>query len=105
MRLLPLIVATACAGLTSACASSPQTWAGAGPQIEMPQAARQPCDLFILPSNPTEGDLDRGFAKRGAQVVACDSARQLAVETFDAQQRLVSRPRARWFQRQRSARL
>ena len=93
---------TVCAGLTSACASSIHSLAVAVPQIEMPPAARQPCEIFVLPPEPTEGDLDRGLALRGAQIVACDSARRLAVETFDAQQRLSEPPRPRWFQRRPS---
>ncbi|OXE35483.1 MAG: hypothetical protein CGW95_13490 [Phenylobacterium zucineum] len=59
----------------------------------MPEAARRPCEIYVLPSHPTEGDLDRGFALRGAQIVACDSARQLAVDTFEAQSRLLIPPR------------
>lgn len=95
MRPLRLIVVTVCAGLTSACASSTRSLAVAGPQIEMPPAARQACELFTLPADATQGDLDRGFALRGSQIVACDSARRLAVETFDAQQALERVP-FRW---------
>ena len=102
MRPLMLTVVTVCAGLTSACASSTRSLAVAGPQIEMPPAARQACEIYILPADPTEGDLDHGFALRGAQIVACDSARRLAVETFEAQQALLSPPGPRWFRRRLS---
>ena len=99
MRPSRLIVATVCAGLTSACASSTRSLAVAGPQNDMPPAARQACELFVLPKDATEGDLDRGFVLRGAQIVACDSARRLAVETFDAQQALGMPSRPGWFRR------
>lgn len=102
MRPLILIAVTVCAGLTSACASSPRSLAAVAGQIEMPPAARQACDLFTLPANATQGDLDRGFVVRGAQIVACDSARRLAVETFDAQQALARPVKPRWFQRRPS---
>lgn len=55
--------------------------------------------LYQLPENPTEADLDIGYVTRGANLVACDAARRLAVETFQAEHDLqdrrmtVSKPR------------
>jgi len=52
-----------------------------------PEALR-PCALHVLPSAPTLADLEIGYVTRGAQLVACDAARRLAVETHQAQQAL-----------------
>ena len=51
----------------------------------MPPEARRPCELHRLPDAPTTADLEVGYAQRGAQIVACDAARRLAVETLDAE--------------------
>jgi hypothetical protein len=61
----------------------------------MPATAGQPCSLFLLPPAPTQADLEIGYATRGAQVIACDAARALAVQTHAAEHALedqVSRP-------------
>lgn len=47
----------------------------------MPTQASEPCGLYTLKDKPTEADLEIGYATRGAQLVACDKARQLAVQT------------------------
>nr|WP_314433818.1 hypothetical protein [uncultured Brevundimonas sp.] len=39
----------------------------------------------MLPSEPTLGDLEAAYVERGAQIVACDGARRLAVETLEAE--------------------
>ncbi|WP_292021224.1 MULTISPECIES: hypothetical protein [unclassified Brevundimonas] len=51
----------------------------------MPPAATRPCALAILPAEPTTGDLEAAYVLRGAQIVACDGARRLAVETLLAE--------------------
>lgn len=73
--------------LTAACASSRPTLPAA-PRIETPPEAARPCALYILPERPTLSDLEIGYATRGAQIVACDAARRLAVETHAAEHRL-----------------
>ncbi|WP_295242227.1 hypothetical protein [uncultured Brevundimonas sp.] len=45
----------------------------------------RPCALATLPAKPTAGDLDAAYLLRGAQIVACDGARRLAVETLLAE--------------------
>ncbi|ODT85611.1 MAG: hypothetical protein ABS78_19655 [Phenylobacterium sp. SCN 70-31] len=60
----------------------------------MPPQARRPCDLHRLPAAPTLADLEVGYAARGAQIVACDAARRLAVETHDAEHALEDEIRA-----------
>ena len=41
--------------------------------------------LATLPAEPTAVDLDAAYVLRGAQIVACDGARRLAVETLLAE--------------------
>ena len=54
----------------------------------MPALADRPCTLFVLPENPTQSDLEIGFATRGANLISCDAARRLAVQTFEAEHQL-----------------
>jgi len=49
----------------------------------------------MLPPQPTLSDLEIGYVTRGAQIVACDAARRLAVETYEAQQALTPPPPVR----------
>jgi hypothetical protein len=54
----------------------------------MPAEAAKACSLYLLPQAPTQADLEIGYATRGAQVVACDAARALAVQTHTAEHAL-----------------
>ncbi|WP_194943600.1 hypothetical protein [Brevundimonas sp. SPF441] len=45
--------------------------------------------MAVLPDHPTAADLDATYMQRGAQVVSCDAARALAVETLIAERRLI----------------
>ena len=54
----------------------------------MPAEAAKACNLYLLPQAPTQADLEIGYATRGAQVVACDAARALAVQTHAAEHTL-----------------
>jgi len=54
----------------------------------MPAEATRACGLYLLPKSPTQADLEIGYATRGAQVVACDAARALAVQTHAAEHAL-----------------
>jgi hypothetical protein len=51
----------------------------------------RPCSLYLLPAKPTEADLEIGYATRGAQLVACDAARRLAVQIQEAEHVLEGR--------------
>lgn len=73
--------------MTAACATSPRPVAP--PRLALPDAASQPCALAVLPDHPTAADLDATYMQRGAQVVSCEAARALAVETLFAERRLV----------------
>lgn len=84
MRRWILCAPIACALMTSSCAK-PRPVLPAAPQLGMPSEARRPCELHRLPAIPTQADLEIGYATRGAQIVACDAARRLAVETHDAE--------------------
>jgi hypothetical protein len=87
MRHWTLLAAIACASMTVACANKP-TALWAAPRLEMPAEALKACDLHRLPDAPTLADLEIGYATRGAQLVACDAARRLAVETHAAEHAL-----------------
>lgn len=54
----------------------------------MPALAAQPCQLFTLGDMPTQADLEVGYERRGTQLVTCDAARQLAVDTAAAEHKL-----------------
>jgi hypothetical protein len=51
----------------------------------MPAEATRSCSLYLLPKSPNQADLEVGYATRGAQIVACDAARALAVQTHEAE--------------------
>lgn len=51
----------------------------------MPSAAEKPCPIYLLPEAPIQADLEIGYATRGAQLVACDAMRALAVDTHRAE--------------------
>lgn len=42
----------------------------------------RPCKLHTLPQTPTVADLEIGYVIRGADLVACDLTRRLAVESL-----------------------
>lgn len=82
MRRLTRIALVGCGMLMTSCAGWTPRLTGA-PQIEMPAEARKACSLSRLPENPTEGDLEALAQSRGADIVACDAARRLAVQIHD----------------------
>lgn len=47
--------------------------------------ATEPCALPRLSDDPTVADLEIGYGRRGAALAACDTARQLAVDTLTAE--------------------
>lgn len=80
-----LIVSIVCALTMMSCAASRPTSAVAPPRLTLPETAARPCDLHRLPEVATLADLEIGYVTRGAQIVACDTARRLAVETLRAE--------------------
>lgn len=87
MRLWIPLASAACALTTSSCAALRPTLPAA-PRVDMPAEASRPCDLYRLPPAPTQADLEVGYATRGAQILACDAARRLAVQTHEAEHEL-----------------
>jgi hypothetical protein len=67
------------------CAASRPTSVVAPPRLILPETAARPCELHRLPERATLADLEIGYVTRGAQIVACDAARRLAVETLKAE--------------------
>jgi hypothetical protein len=94
MRPWTLLASTVCALTTASCASPGPSLQGA-PRLEMPTEARRPCELHRLPDTPSQADLEIGYAARGAEIVACDAARRLAVETHDGEHALEDEARRR----------
>ena len=87
MRRLNVTVLCACGLLMSSCAALRQPL-GAVPRVEMPAEADRSCSIYLLPPKPTQADLEIGYATRGAELVACDAARRLAVETHASEHAL-----------------
>lgn len=85
----------ACALMTASCAGSPPISTVAPPRLALPEAATRPCALATLPETPSQADLEAAYLTRGAQIVACDAARRLAVETLTAERGMQDR----WFAR------
>jgi hypothetical protein len=84
---LILIAPFVCATMIAGCASSRPSSA-IPPRLTLPPAATTPCRLESLPADPTLADLDRVYLARGAALLACDGARQLAVDTLLAERGL-----------------
>ncbi len=93
MRPLPPIAPLGFAIMIASCASPRPSWPDA-PQIQTPPEASRPCAIHLLPERPTQADLEVGYATRGAQIVACDAARRLAVETHEAEHALEAEARS-----------
>ena len=90
MRRFILIALSGCSTLTASCASRLPTLPVA-PRVETPAEAARPCAIYLLPMAPTQADLEIGYVTRGAQIVACDAARALAVQTHEAEHALADR--------------
>lgn len=60
--------------------------------LSLPDAATRPCRLARLAPDATLADLEAAYATRGADLVACDAARALAVATLEAERELNARP-------------
>lgn len=86
MKIAPVV----CALMIAGCASSPPPSAPP-PRLALPVEATTPCRLAILPETPTRQDLDAAYALRGAQLIACDAARRMAVETLTAEREMQDR--------------
>lgn len=71
--------------MIASCAGAPPISTVAPPRLVLPEVAAAPCALAILPDAPTWSDLEAAYMRRGAQIVACDAARRLAVETLAAE--------------------
>lgn len=81
--------AIGCVLMTCACAPSRVTTQIAPPRLAIPPIADTPCGLARLPAEPTQADLEVAYMTRGAQLVACDAARQAALETLLHERRLI----------------
>ena len=74
---------------TGACATSVPS--PVAPRLTLPTLATEPCPLPVLPDAPTQADLEAAYALRGAGLVQCDAARDLAVQTLLSERDLQDR--------------
>lgn len=81
----------ACGLMTANCAGSPPISTVAPPRLVLPEAATRPCALATVPEAPSLADLEAAYLLRGAQMVACDGARRLAVDTLTAERAMQDR--------------
>ena len=86
----------ACGLLTSGCVKQAPA---SVPMLTLPEAARTPCRLPVLPDSPTQADLDAAYLARGEAVAVCNGRRDLAVQSFDAQTRALTPPSRPWWRR------
>ena len=84
-------VPPACALMIASCAGWPPPSAPQPPQLTLPEATTTPCALARLPEAPTVADLEVAYMTRGSDLLACDAARQLAVDTLLAERALLAR--------------
>ncbi len=77
--------------MTANCAGSRPISTVASPRLTLPEAATRACALATLPEAPSLADLEAAYLTRGAQLVACDGARRLAVETLTAERAMQDR--------------
>jgi len=85
-------VLTACVPMIASCAGLPPPSAPEPPQLILPEVVTSPCSLTRLAEAPTLADLEVAYMERGGDLLACDAARQLAVDTLLAERAL----QARW---------
>lgn len=89
-----------CALMTASCAGSLPISTVAPPRLDLPEVATRPCALATLPEAPSLADLEAGYLLRGAQILACDSARRLAVEALSAERAMQDR----WMEAEKAGR-
>lgn len=87
-------------GMTASCAASLPPSAEP-PRLILPQAAATPCILERLSETPTQADLEIAYMERGSNLLACENARSMAVETLTAERDLQDRWRRETAQRPR----
>jgi hypothetical protein len=89
-------------GAARVAARQAQALTAAPPQIETPPEAEERCEIYILPLDPTLADLEVGYQTRGAQLMACDGRRGLAVSAHAREHELeaewlrIREARGRW---------
>lgn len=88
-RLWTLLALSGCAGMIASCAAFRPPSPVAPPRLILAETATLPCELAVLPERPTAADLEAAYVRRGAELVRCDAARRLAVETLEAERVLI----------------
>ena len=93
--LITLTALIACGSMTAACASwlptsAPSADPVRAPRVAVPEMALAPCKLTTLPTDReiTWAELEAAYLLRGQQVVQCEMARRLALDTLMAEREL-----------------
>ena len=84
------------------CAVWPRTLTAVPPRLTLPGHADRPCRLTTLKSvvagsgrtEPSTSDLATAYVLRGEDILACDLARQAAIQTLKEERHLQDRWRA-----------
>lgn len=71
--------------MTAGCAGTRLPSAPEPVRLSLPAEATRPCRLVTLGPMPTLADLETAYMARGEALLACDSARRLAVSTLMAE--------------------
>ena len=79
----------ACALMTANCAGSRPISTVAPPRLVLAEATTRPCGLATLPEAPSLAELEAAYLLRGAQILACDGARRLAIEALIAERAML----------------
>lgn len=83
-----IFVASVCLAMTVSCAASGPSLTVAPPQLLLPPEADRPCALAVLQPPGDLAALETAYMQRGAQIVACDAARQMAIDVLMAERKM-----------------
>jgi len=79
-----------CGLMIASCATKPVPLTVAPPRLELPIEAIQPCALPQLGQGGALSDLEVAYVERGQALIACDLARQAAVDTLKSERALIA---------------
>jgi hypothetical protein len=57
--------------------------------VQLPAEAAKPCDVYRLPPEPVQADLEGGYTIRGAQILGCDGKRDLGAQALALEHQLI----------------
>ncbi len=81
-HLWAMLVISVLMSMTGGCVSRPASLGVVMPVLALPPEVERPCDLARLEGEANLAALEVAYMRRGQQLMACDAARALAVETL-----------------------